>query len=140
MTTKIQRGWLLLGALLIAGYAVTMVLAGSLTAGLFDALGFGPSAGAVPDGPPRDHVLFVHAVLGAVLVGWMITIAGIAAGPLRTDEAWARPVLLASIGAWFVLDTGASLAFGSWPHALFNLVFLAVLGPPLLRGRRARSG
>ena len=44
-----------------------------------------------------------------------------------------------SIGTWFVLDTGLSLAMGSWQHAVFNLAFLAALGIPLVGWRRATA-
>ena len=131
MTTEFLRRWILIAAVGVAVYALGLVLAGSVVGRLFDALGFGPGDGAVPDGAPRDYVVFIYAVLGAVLVGWMVTIAAIAAGPLRTDEAWARPVLAVAIGAWFVLDTGASLVLGFWTHAVFNVLFLALIGVPL---------
>jgi len=122
---------------LVAAYAVSLVVAGSVASRLFDVLGFGMRSGAIPEGPPREHVLFVYGVLGSVLVGWMVLVAAIAAGPLRTGEAWAWPALALSVGTWFVLDTGFSLAVGSWQHAAFNLCFLAALGVPLVGWRSA---
>ena len=140
-------------SLLIAAYAASLVLAGSVTSRLFDVLGFGMRSAAVPDGLPREHVLFVYGVLGSVLVGWMVLLAAVAAGPLRSGAPWARSALAASVGTWFVLDTGFSLAVGSWQHAVFNLGFLAALGVPVAGcllsrpapaaappGRRARPG
>ena len=124
---------------MIAAYATGLVLAGTVTGRLFDVLGFGMRSGAIPDGQPRSYVLFLYGVLGAVLTGWMITIAGIAAGPLRSGEQWAWPVLATSLGTWFVLDTGLSLAAGFWQHAVFNLFFLAGLGLPLTCWRSAAS-
>ncbi|HST84557.1 MAG TPA: hypothetical protein VLL08_22660 [Kineosporiaceae bacterium] len=137
MTTEFWRRWLLLASGLIAAYAASLVLAGAVTGRLFDVLGFGMQSGAVPDGQPRSYVLFIYGVLGAVLTGWMITLAGIAAGPMRTGEPWAWPVLAASLGTWFVLDTGLSLAVGYWQHAVFNVFFLACLGLPLAGWRSA---
>jgi hypothetical protein len=131
MTTDFWRRWLLLASGLIGAYATSLVLAGALTGRLFDVLGFGMRSGAVPHGDARSYVLFLYGVLGAVLAGWMVTVAGIAAGPLRTGERWAWPVLVTSLGVWFVLDTGLSLAVGSWQHAVFNLLFLTALGLPL---------
>jgi hypothetical protein len=136
MTTFWQR-WLLTSAVLIAAYAACLVLWGAVAGRLFDLLGFGMRAAAVPDGLPREHVLFVYGVLGSVLVGWMVLVAGLAAGPLRTGEPWAWPVLAMSVATWFVLDTGFSLAVGSWQHAVFNLGFLAALGVPLVGWRLA---
>lgn len=42
---------------------------------------------------------------------------------------------MASIGAWFAVDTGFSLAIGSWQHALFNVPFALLLGVPLALAR-----
>ncbi len=143
MTTTFWRRWLLCAALLVGAYAVSLVAAGGVTSRLFDVLGFGMRSGAIPEGLPRDHVLFVYGVLGAVLVGWMVLVAALAAGPLRTGEPWAWSALAMSVGTWFLLDTGFSLAVGSWQHALFNLGFLAALGVPLVGWRladRSRSG
>jgi hypothetical protein len=137
MTTNFWRRWLLLSSVLIAAYAASLVLVGTITGQLFDVLGFGMQSGTIPDGQPRSYVLFIYGVLGAVLAGWMITIAGIAAGPLRSGERWASPVLAASLSTWFVLDTGLSLAVGCWQHAVFNLFFLTCLGLPLVGWRSA---
>ena len=137
MTTHFWRRWLLCSSVLVAAYATALVLAGGVAGRLFDVLGFGMRAAGVPEGPPRDHVLLVYGVLGSVLVGWMVLVAALAAGPLRSGEPWAWPALAASVGSWFVLDTGFSLAIGSWQHALFNLGFVAALGVPLVGWRRA---
>ena len=137
MTTDYWRRWLLYAALLVAAYAASLVVAGDVASRLFDVLGFGMRSGAIPEGPPRDHVLFVYGVLGSVLVGWMVLVAAVAAGPLRTGEPWAWHGLALSVGTWFLLDTGFSLAVGSWQHALFNLGFLGALGLPLVGWRLA---
>lgn len=138
MTTVVWSRVLVCTSLLVAVYAVGLVLIGPLASRLFDLLGFGMRGAGVPAGAPADHVLLVYGVLGSVLVGWMILVAGIALGPLRAGEAWAWPALAASVGVWFVLDTGFSLAVGSWQHALFNIGFVAVLGGPLVGWRVAR--
>lgn len=139
VTTTFWRRSLVLTALLVAVYAMALVVIGPTAARLFDALGFGMSSGAVPEGAPQAHVLFVYGVLGSVLAAWMLTVAGIAAFllPRAGTDAWlvlAIPVLI-----WFVLDTGFSLVVGSWQHAAFNVAFLAALGIPLLGWRRAQS-
>ena len=139
MTTGFWRRWLVCSCLLVATYALSLVLAGPLASRLFDVLGFGMRSGAIPDGLPRDHVLLIYGVLGSVLVGWMLLVAAVAAGPLRSGEPWAWPALAVSVGVWFLLDTGFSLAMGSWQHAAFNLGFLAALGVPLVGWRRASA-
>ncbi len=137
MTTEFWRRWLLCGSLLTAAYAALLVVAGAVASRLFDALGFGMRTGAIPEGLPERYVSFVYAVLGSVLVGWMLLVAAVAAGPLRTGERWAWPALAVSVATWFVLDTGYSTAIASWQHALFNLGFLMALGVPLVGWRLA---
>jgi hypothetical protein len=139
MTTEFWRRWLLYASVLVAGYATALVLAGGVAGRLFDVLGFGMRTAGVPAGLPREHVLLVYGVLGSVLVGWMVLVAALAAGPLRSGEPWAWPALAASVGTWFVLDTGFSLAVGSWQHALFNLGFVTALGVPLVGWRLSGS-
>lgn len=128
---------LLIVAVLVGLYGTALVIAGPITSGLFDVLGFGIDSGRIPDGAPRDYVLLIYGVLGSVLVGWMVLVAGMAAGPLHRGEHWAWWLLVASTSVWFVLDTTFSLAVGSWQHALFNVAFLVVLGIPLAGWRLA---
>lgn len=131
MTTDRSRKVLLAVAAAVGVYGVGLVVAGPIAGRLFDALGFGMASAGVQDAGARDHVLFVYGVLGAVIAGWMVAVAG-----LVLDRG--LPALAASVGTWFVLDTGFSLAVGSWRHALFNVAFLVALGGPL--AVRARGG
>ena len=123
--------------MLIGLYAASLVVAGPVTSRLFDVLGFGMRSGAIPEGLPQHHVLFVYGVLGSVLVGWMVLVAAVAAVPLRAGEPWAWRAVTLSVAIWFLLDTGFSLAMGSWQHAVFNLGFVAALGVPLVGWRLA---
>lgn len=138
MTTNFWRRTLMLASGSVAVYGTGLVVIGGPAGRLFDLLGFGMRH-AVPAGEPRSYVLFVYAVLGAVLTGWMVLVAGIAAGPMREGQPWAWPTLVASLGTWFTLDTGVSLVLGFWQHAVFNLVFAAALGVPLAGMRRAHN-
>ncbi len=130
MTTA-RRRWLVAAALAVAAYGVALVVAGPAAARVFDALGFGTAAGGVPEGPARSHVLFVYGILGAVLTGWMLTVAALAARPPQGTSHAVRRAVGLPLAAWFVLDTGLSLGTGRWQHALFNVAFLALLGAPL---------
>lgn len=120
---------------LVAAYAVVLVVAGRTAGRLFDLLGFGPEGAGVPEGPAMEHALLVYGVLGAVILGWaVLLLAVVHLGIGSGDRRWWWAVV-ASLGVWFVTDTGFSLAVGNWQHALFNLPFAVVLGIPLARAR-----
>jgi Mn2+/Fe2+ NRAMP family transporter len=122
---------LLLVVVAVAIYAVALVVAGLwLGDTVFDLLGFGPEDGNIDDSQ-RDYVRLVYGILGAVIVGWMMTIGAIVVGPLRRREAWAWWAIVTATAAWFVLDTGLSLVLGFVGHALFNVAFAIGLAVPL---------
>jgi hypothetical protein len=115
----------------VAVYAFLLVVAGLwLGDTVFDLLGFGPEDGNV-ESAQRDYVRLLYGVLGAVIVGWMATIAAIVVEPLRRREPWAWSAIVISVTIWFVLDTGLSLVLGFIGHALFNVAFAIGLAVPL---------
>lgn len=108
------------GALL----GLAFVLLPGLMQDAFNRLIFGDTR--TPEGfSPKavDHSEFTYAVLGAVMVGWMMLLAFIIHGPLRSGERWAWTAVVASVGVWFVLDTTMSLASGYPENAALNAVF-----------------
>lgn len=116
----------------VSVYAVALVVAGLFLGDqMFDRMGFGPDDGGIADHQQREYVRLVFGILGAVIVGWMITIGAIVIGPLRRREAWAWRAIVAAVGGWFVLDTGLSLLLGFVGHALFNVAFAVALAVPL---------
>ncbi len=129
-------GWdkLLLAVLVsVAAYAVGLVVAGERVSRLvFDSLGFGLEQPGELSGEAFDYIVFVYGVLGAVILGWMIVLVGIASGPLRRRERWAWWTVAASTVTWFVADTGMSLVADQPSHAAFNVAFLVLLGAPLV--------
>lgn len=130
-----STGWDRVLLVVLAGviaYAVGLVVAGLLLGDqIFDPLGFGPDDGDIAAGRPRDNLRLVYGILGAVIVGWMITIAAIVGGPLRRREVWAWWAIVSAVAARFVLDTGLSLLLGFVGHALFNVGFMMALAVPL---------
>lgn len=115
----------------VALYALVLVVAGLwLGDAIFDDLGFGPEDGAILD-DQRPYIRLVCGILGAVIVGWMMTIAAIVAGPLRRREPWAWWAIVSATLVWFILDTGLSLSLGFVGHALFNVAFAIGLAIPL---------
>ncbi len=131
--TRFWRTWLTVWAWLVALFG--LVLAG---AGL-----------AATDGPvrlifgllrgPEDLILnaqmrFAVALMGAVTLGWALTLMvtfdaahrlGAQAGP-----TWRG--VIASAAAWFVIDSGLSIATGFGLNAVSNTLLMAGLLLPLL--------
>ena len=84
---------------------------------------------------PDAHLRFSLAVLGAVSVGWSMTLAAaIKAAHLLGDQA--RPVwvlVTLSLAAWYVIDTALSVATGFGLNAIPNTIFLVVFLLPIIR-------
>jgi hypothetical protein len=120
---------------LLIAYALCMVFAGRTVAEpLFNALNFGPSR--LNDEIAHDYSIFTFGVLGAVIVGWatsmwvMLDFMDAKEYPPKIRSK-ARNGLLFSIGFWFLLDTGFSIAVNEWEHAAFNFPFAICLAIPL---------
>ena len=124
---------MLLGVVaLVTMYALALVVAGLQVAdSVFSRLGFGPGHGDITLDSGRDYLKLIYAVLGSVIVGWMLTLAAIIRGPLRRREPWAWKAVAAGVVSWFVLDTGISLTLNFAGHALFNIAFAVALAVPL---------
>ena len=91
--------------------------------------------------PPGDD-LFVTpgmrltaSLLGAVMVGWGLTM--VAAARAAAGASLARSVGAAVI-AWYLVDSGASIAAGYPLNALSNTVFAALFFAPLAAMARRR--
>ncbi len=135
-STSRTGSWDRLLLIVVAGvtlYALGLVLFGlAIGDQVFDRLGFGPDDGGIVGEGPREYVQLMLGVLGAVIVGWMMTIGAIVVGPLRRREPWAWSAVVTAFVVWFVLDTGLSLILGFLGHALFNVGFAVALAVPLL--------
>lgn len=124
---------------LLGVYALAMIVLGEPVNQLFEVLGFGAESAKVPEGEPRRYVLLLQGVLGSVIVGWVLLMLAVVRhglAPNPNGPWWAA--VAASIGVWFVLDTGFSLVVGSWQHALFNLAFLVAIAVPMAQLRPTR--
>lgn len=146
--TEGLQSWdrILLGVIgVVTVYALALVASGLIVSdAVFDPLGFGPDDGDITADAGRDYLQLIYAVLGCVIVGWMLTLAGIVLGPLRSRERWAWNTVVVASGGWFVLDTGVSVLLGFVGHALFNVAFATALAIPLAAIRldivRSRTG
>ena len=141
MTDRHESTWAdtLLAAVIaaVAVYAAGLVIIGQIVGDdVFGLLGFGPNSAGINGGEALDYTTFIFGVLGAVILGWMVLTFIVARGPLRRREPWAWTAVAASIGVWFVVDTGFSLAVGQVEHAVFNVGFLVPIAIALAALRR----
>jgi hypothetical protein len=80
-----------------------------------------------------DQMRFSMAVLGAVTLGWSVTMLGAIQAAIllaeRGGPAWR--MVAAGVVAWFVTDTPLSIATGYGVNAIPNVIFLAAFLLPL---------
>jgi hypothetical protein len=91
----------------------------------------------VIEGPMR----FALAVLGAVTIGWSMTLAAAIEGAVRLGRD-GRPIwmmILASGLLWYVIDSALSVATGFGLNVIPNTLFIAGLIAPLAASGVLRS-
>lgn len=87
-----------------------------------------PIDGASPYG---DTVRFTAALLGAVMIGWAMTIFTLVAAADQVGAtAWRG--LTAAVVAWYVIDSAISVASGVAVNALSNTGFVVTYLIPVL--------
>jgi hypothetical protein len=116
------------GLVCVMGQA--MALAAGPVSDVFDQMLFG-GAGPITDGAGRDYLELVYRVLGAGLVGWAVALAALAR-VLRRRERSAWWAVVVSLSAWFLLDTGSSLACGFPENAMLNVGLAVLMAVPLV--------
>lgn len=78
---------------------------------------------------------FSLAVMGAVTMGWSLTLAAVIQAAILLGER-GRPIWVLLVGAvtcWFVIDTPMSIATGYGMNAIPNTLILAAFLLPILR-------
>ena len=85
-----------------------------------------------------DYIELVHAVMGAVMVGWGTALLLILRGPFHRDPDEGARIIAISLTAWFIADTAFSLRSGFWENAVLNVAFAALFAIPLIGLHRAR--
>lgn len=126
----------------MTGWSAVIVLFGlGLTGAAFEATdGFTRAAFAVlrhPEPMFTPELRFAIALMGAVMLGWGLTIGSVAAASDRLDAAsaraiWGRVAVVAL--AWFVIDSALSIATGFALNAVSNAVLTAAFFGILVRG------
>ena len=126
-------------ALCLAASSLVLVVWPSGGAAAFSLLVYGQRefpADFSPDAVSYIHL--VHAVLGAVMAGWFVTMAAVARVGRRQPTL--AIALGAGLGVWFVPDTIYSIVSGFWENAILNCAVAVLLALPLARlWRRSRE-
>jgi len=77
------------------------------------------------------YITLVHAVLGAVMIGWGVLFFFLTLGPIRRGSRDALQWFLVSLAAWYLPDTAVSLITGFWQNAVLNTVFGVLFAVPI---------
>ncbi len=125
--------WLIFVACSVITFSLGMVIAPNLVQEkLFDAMFFSSAQmQTILSNTAVSYILFTYRVLGAVMIGWMISLLFILAGSFRRGERNGWYAMTGSIVVWFLLDSGVSISAGYWQNAVFNLIFFVLFMIPL---------
>jgi hypothetical protein len=132
MTTE-TRFWFYFTAAGLVGvllFGAGFIAAPGLMNALFNTMFFG-SAASPFSADANAYNLFVYAVLGAIMIGWVISLGGLVwlAARGQTTAWW---LFCASVLVWYAVDTTASLALGYPANAALNTLMLVLLGVPMV--------
>ncbi|MCA9520317.1 MAG: hypothetical protein KC609_05070, partial [Myxococcales bacterium] len=76
---------------------------------------------------------FAFVPLGGTIAGQFVALAYLARYPIRRGERWAIDASIASLLAWFIVDSSVTAYHRAWFNLLMvNLPTLLVMLPPLL--------
>ncbi len=92
---------------------------------------------------PYDAIRYItltHAVMGAVMIGWGISMMYTLFTQFRKGEwqGWLGPVTALTL--WYIPDTTMSITTGFWQNAVLNTVFLTLFIIPLAATYRSFKG
>ncbi len=134
---RVWSVWLQAAAAVMLALSAILLLAPSLGLAIFSSVYF-----FQPEFPVRlpqavdAYVRFMHGVLGAVMLGWMVAIIALARGPFVAGQRHAWNTMAASVGSWFVVDTSFSVLHGVWGNVALNLATALMFAVPLGASRR----
>ena len=124
--------WLQVVTLAVMGFGLILVLFPQLTRAGFSLLVYGdPARIASFDPKAVEYISLVHAVLGAVMVGWGTALLLVVRGPFARGAMEGWHIVAVSVAVWFVPDTLFSWWSGFWQNAVLNLVFVILFTIPL---------
>jgi hypothetical protein len=132
MTRSFHKRWLYTAAFLIGVFGPVFAM-GSMPATAeparfsLDLLAW-PVDGATTYASPDTR--FLSALTGGFLLGWGVTVGGLAHWVYDAAPEAVRRAVLTGVLSWFFLDSTGSYASGNASNVLFNvLVLLIVVGP-----------
>jgi hypothetical protein len=98
------------------------------------------------DGPGEldlnPHMQFTLAILGAVTIGWSITLLVAIQAAHQLEQQARRSIwigIVASIMFWYVIDSILSIATGFWHNAISNTIISATFLILVIRDGLLRS-
>jgi hypothetical protein len=125
--------WLIFVTCSVIVFSLGMVIAPNLVQErLFDAMFFSSAQmQSILSNAAVSYILFTYRVLGAVMIGWMISLLFILVGSFRRGQREGWYAITGSIAVWFLLDSGFSILVGYWQNAVFNVIFFVLFIIPL---------
>jgi uncharacterized protein YjeT (DUF2065 family) len=113
-------------------FGITLFVAPALARHSFALLLFSSSASLDALGQPAvAYITLLHAVLGAVIAGWSVTLLFVVLGPFRRGSKESWRIVVISLLAWFLPDTVFSLWSGFWQNAVLNAALALLFALPL---------
>jgi hypothetical protein len=126
------RLWLIvIGAGIAAGGVLLCVLGGTRVFAVMNRLIDPAFWDGLPDTPARRFRAWIYGLLGAIMAAWGLTVAILVSRAWNTRQSWVWWSVAASVGLWFVLDTGQSLRYRVFANAAINTALLVALAIPL---------
>jgi len=138
MSHKLHKRWLKVTAVVVGSFGPVFAL-GSMVQTMeparftMDLLSW-PVDGATTFASPDTR--FLSSVPGGFLLGWGVLIWQLSQWVYDAAPEGVRKSVLASLLAWFVLDSAGSIASGNASNAGFNVLVLLIGVGPLWRPAR----
>jgi hypothetical protein len=129
--------WLQAAAAVMIALCAVLLLAPSLGLAIFSTVYFLQPEFPVPVPLAVDaYIRFVHGILGAVMLGWMVAVLVLARGPFLNGQRHAWNTIAVSVGAWFLIDTSYSALHSVWGNVVLNLFTAATFAVSLIGSRK----